>query len=165
MSWPNRLFFTALVLILWGCGYVPIGKSPVTMPENAKAVHFRKVENPTMEVWLEPALRNALRDEFSYRGGVLWVEAMDSQAILDVNIISYSSGSSLKGGKDETLKSTAEIVVEAKLLRQSDHQEIWNSGRISTSESYIGENERIPAGKRAVDKAAQRITDKLDLTF
>ncbi|MFW6324241.1 MAG: LPS assembly lipoprotein LptE [Desulfovibrionales bacterium] len=154
-----------LFLALAGCGYHLAGETPIVLPGEVQSLAIRNVTNPTTETWIVPRLRSELRNEITRRSDVVWKEVRLSEAILDVDILRYTTSSSLKGEDEQTLKSDAIISIEGRLLRNEDKSLIWSSGPITASESFAAGGGEREAGEDALEKAVRRLADRLDQNF
>ena len=125
-------------LLLGGCGYgfSPQGPS-VLRTEQGKGkstLAVGQVKNPTLETWMEPALRNALRDEIAVREPVRWVEPSEADMLLDLDITRYTVSAAVQDAKDSTLKYKLELVLDATLKDRGQGTVIWRSGPVSRIE-------------------------------
>lgn len=150
-----------LLVFLSGCGGYTFSKSgPVVLPEDKRDIAISKVANPTTEVWLEPRLRQLLRDEMNNRGWTRWVDRNRAQALLRVEIISYSRRTALKGLKESTLLLDATIKLRATLTDTHDQRLLWDSGMVVVNEPYLpGEEEQ--ADSKVTDQAVRRLVDRM----
>jgi outer membrane lipopolysaccharide assembly protein LptE/RlpB len=168
MSSPTRLVLLLTVLaalFLTGCGYQLSSMAPITLPREQTKLYITKVTNPTIESWIEPRLRSSLRDEFTRRGGVQWVDRNRAETLVEVIIHSFSTSSSVKGEDDETVRSSASISLEVQLFDGRDHALLWTSGRVSDQESYSGEGQRQEAAFDALEEAIRKSADRLSDRF
>ena len=158
------LFFLFFLPTAAGCGYHFSSTSPIVLPANQRRIYLQRVNDPTTEVWLEPALRTEIRDEFTRRGNVLWVDEDSAQSFMRVTIKRYSSGSSFKGRDDTTIRRTIDLVISADIVDAASGHVLWSSGDVLVQESFLGRDEQA-AGHRAADLAAERLADRLQRTF
>lgn len=163
----KRFPVVALLFFLVGCsGYSFEGKDYtdfVALPEDARALFISSVEIPVIEPGLESVLRSRIRDEFTRRGAVSWVDAAQATAFAHVHVKRFTADSSLTDAKEMTLKSTAMIELEMWIIRRSDGKEIWRS-QAAHSESFYNQA-RETARKRAIDLAVQKLADTFNTHF
>jgi hypothetical protein len=162
---PVRILIFALVLASAGCGYHFAGHSPVVLPGEIASLSIGDVANPAVETWIGPLLRNTVRNELTRRTDILLLERGQAEAVLQLRIRRYSSSALLRGRRDQTLKSHVTITIEGRLVRSVDNGLIWESGAVTTSESFVSDGEERSAAELAVDRAARRLVDKLDQSF
>jgi outer membrane lipopolysaccharide assembly protein LptE/RlpB len=169
MWYSKKLLFLALITLFYltACGYKPAGRSTISMPENLRTLYLEKVTNPSTLPWIEPRLRTALREELTQRGQVKWVSQENAQGLMQVEILSFSVSSKVKGSKGETLRSQVTLELAAKIFRQKDHTLLWSADAFSVQESFETQNEseELSAGQRAIDLAVQRLANKLNQGF
>ena len=143
--------------------------APITLPGGHTRLYIAKVTNPTIESWIEPRLRSSLRDEFTRRGSVEWVERAEAQSLVEILVHSFSSATSVKGEDEETVRSSAVITLEVQIFDSSDHALLWTSGRISGQESYTGSGsndpKRLEASYTALEEAVRKSADRLSDQF
>lgn len=169
-----RLVFCLVCLLLWtacfaGCGYHLQSLSKGTLPGGVERVAVSRVINPSLETWIEPRIRTALSEELQKRGQAQVVIRNQAQALLEVRIVTYSSGVKVQNAQEETVKSAVSITVQARLLRRQPAGElIWQSSPIFVQESFVssgGQAAVLKAGYRAVDLAVERLADQLYQNF
>jgi outer membrane lipopolysaccharide assembly protein LptE/RlpB len=167
MSLSGRLFALVLLaaLLLPACGYQLTAQAPIDLPKDSTKLFLAKVTNPTTETWLEPMLRNSLRDELTRRGNVTWVGRDEAEATVNVDVRSYSTSDSVKGLDDVTVKSEVRIQMEVSFFSTKKGTLIWTSGPIMASESYRGANNKREATQDAVDLAVRMVADRLSQKF
>lgn len=170
MRWLTRICAFALLfaaLALSGCGYRFAGQALDTegkegvssrlAPEMRNMVLVR-VENPTIESWLEPRLRSLIRDEFKRRRLVTWTDRAHATSLLTVTIKKYSRETSVSGAQDQSLKLSTGMTLVLRVNRASDGAVLWDSGEQNQSESfYPGDSEG--ADMRITDLAVRRLAD------
>jgi hypothetical protein len=155
----------ALAALLTACaGYGPQGKSTLTLPENRRDLCIVQVDNPTLRPDLSAQLRALLRDEMSKRGQVRWTDREHASAVVHLEVHDFSSQSALTGSHEETLKSTANISLEARIEGRPEGAVLWRSGLVSVSRSFTGNN-RADAEARVLDQAVQRLVDLLGQAY
>jgi len=168
----TKFFIWALLvpLAVWlqGCGYQLSASAPIALPEGMSALYLEGVSNPTTQSWLEPSLRSALRDEFTRRGQVSWVDRQDADGLLKIDILSYTSGTKLENALEETVRSQVVLRLQATISRGSDQTMAWSSGRVSARESFSGAEdgpEARDAEQRVVALAVEKLADTLGQEF
>jgi len=158
----NKKCIACIVLLcaLTGCGYTFSGMAPIDLPQGKKRLCITKFINPSTEAWLEPSLRSELRDEFTRRGQVTWVQKDEAETLVTIRVLTYSSSSTLKASDDETVKSAIQLSIEVQMYNAEDHTLIWSSGTIYASESYRGDGNESDAQTDAIAKATADIQNK-----
>jgi hypothetical protein len=165
MSLPAKALLLVFLLAAAGCGYHFAADAPVVVPGGITSLSVGDVANPTVETWIGPRLRNNVWNELIRRTDISLLERGRSEAVLHLRIRRYSSSALLKGRREQTLKSHVTLTVEGRLFRSVDNTLLWESGPVTTSETFVSEAEERSAAEQAVDKAARRLVDKLDQSF
>jgi len=162
MLWRHKslalLLFAALAAA--SCGYRLGGQAPVVLPESMRTLAIAEVENPTMEAWLEAALRSSIRDELNRRGHVRWADTASAEAVMKVRVQRFTAQSSVKDEDDRTLKFAVELRLDARLLRNKDSSVIWESGNITSRQSYTGDD-LSQARSEAIAMAVRELADRM----
>ncbi len=156
--------------LLHGCGY---GFAPKSGPsvlndkvkEGKSTLAIRKVENPTLQTWLEPTLRNDLRDEITSRASVTWVQPDAADMLLDLNITRYIIQAAIQDEKEKTLRYQVELVLEATLVDAAEGTVIWQSGPIRRIEFYLNDAEKSAAERDVVFQAVRVLVDHMGHSF
>jgi len=162
------IFGLVAALALSGCGYQLSASAPIALPEGMTALYLENIVNPTTQSWLDPTLRSTLRDEFTRRGQVRWVEKQEADGLLEIEILSYTSGTKLENALEKTVRSQVVLQLQASILRGTDQTRAWSSGRISARESFSGLEdgpEARDAEQRVVDLAVEKLADSLGQEF
>ena len=165
MSWRISLLLLLVGFPLAGCGYRPAASVPIEIPGGADTLAIRTVENPTLETWLGPSLRTLVREEILRRTRITWATVEQAEALMDITIVTYSTGTLVTGRDQQTLKSDAVLTARATIRRRRDNAVLWTSGNVSGRESFINEAEVNAAGEEAARRVAQLLVDRLDRTF
>lgn len=167
MLWSARLWAICLIALLFlpACGYQLTAQSPIILPAGNTKLYLKKVTNPTTETWFEPMVRTSLRDEFTRRGNVEWVDQEAAQSLVYVDVRQYSTSGSVTGQNEETLKSRAMVHMEISFYSADTHALIWNSGPVVASESYRGTGSKRDATQKAIDLAMRIAADRLSQNF
>jgi outer membrane lipopolysaccharide assembly protein LptE/RlpB len=156
--------FMLLIFALAGCGYQNSATQPNMLSKGFTKVSFGKVKNPTLDRWLEPAMRSQIRDEITNRGQLQWVDKAEAEALINLKIISLEDSNGIRGDKDETLKYEETLRVQMSITNPNDGRTIWNSGTVEVSESYLPNNE--PATQQLVVKLmSRRLVDRLNQAY
>lgn len=132
-----------LCLFLVGCGYT-VGPSSdhFVLAEKYRTMGIDGVNNPTMFTWLEPRIRKLLRDEMTNRGLITWVDNReDADALITIDIESYSRRTAVEGENDETLRSSAKFKFRAVVRSAVDDSVVWSSGLITQSWPFFNGQE------------------------
>jgi len=152
----------ALALTLWSCaGYRQAANSdaPLDLPVEARALFIKSVENPTMDPDLESILRAEIRDEFTRRGRVVWVDRDQATAYISIKVNSFRTATSLTDEDDTTIRSSSSISLEAWITSKDNGQELWR-GSASHSESFTSDQEGAEAD--VMEMAARKLADRLN---
>ena len=152
------------VFAVSACGYHNSATEPNRIGEQFREVAIAKVENPTLQRWLEPKIRSMLRDEITRRGQLNWVEKSKAEALFSIRIIELSDGSRILGDQDVTLKYDMTLKVEMKVNSSSDGSLIWSSGPIEVTESYyLGQEEET---RQLITKLMiRRLVDRMNQAY
>ena len=176
MRWLKRIsgFMPLLAaLFLSGCGYAFTGQA--IGPDGQEGVVSRldpamrkmalvRVENPTVESWIEPRLRSLIRDEFNRRRLVTWTDKTQATSLLTVIIKKYSRETAVSGQQDQSLKLSTSLTLVLRVNRASDGIPLWDSGEQSLSESfYPGDSEG--ADMRLTDLTVRRLADLMTQNY
>ena len=150
------------ILALSACsGYRVTGgddAASLALPEDARALFIKDVENRTVNVEVNHTLRTQVRDEFTRRGRVAWVDRESATAYLHLKVVSFTESAAVTDEDDETLKSSASISLEAWITRKSDGAELWR-GRASHGESFISDRDAAEAS--VIEHAVRKLADQL----
>ena len=169
----NALSLAACVLVLaaasslTGCGYTFTAKTPYHLPEGISAVYLGQVANPSIETWLEPRLRNALRDELTRRGGIHWVEEPEAEGRLELTIHNFRSGTKLEDPQETTVRSEMILRMELVLFSAKSRERLAGSGVVNARESFNPQDRRdeLSARERVVDLAVELAVQRLNQNF
>lgn len=143
MPWMNtRLINVAalalMALVMVGCGYGFKQQGAGALPEGMTTLFIDKVENPTTEAWLGPALRTLLRDELTNRGGVRWADRTHADGLVTITIHSFTRSSTVKDDNEDTTKYSSKVTLSAVIKNKDTGEMIWSSGQIGSSNTYYG---------------------------
>ena len=163
-SVKNLIVLLCLVFAITACGYHNSATEPNRLGEKFREIAINKVENPTLERWLEPELRSLLRDEITRRGQLVWVDKSKAEALINIRVISLSSGSRILGNKDATLKYDKTLKIQMRITSAADGSLLWNSGPVEVTESYYtGEEDATNA--LVTELLVRRIVDKMNQAY
>ncbi len=159
--------FAAAALLLCGCGYHFTGSAPADGTQAASRLApelslmtLVRVDNPTVEAWLEPRLRSLIRDEFNRRRLVTWTDKAKATSLLTISIKKFTRSTAVSGAADQSVKLSTGIVVVFRITRATDGSIIWDSGEQRQDESfYPGDSEG--ADMRVTDLLVRRMADLL----
>lgn len=152
------------LLSMAGCGYKFTGssisdeESVNVLPPQYRDLAIQRVENPTVEPWLEPRLRSLIRDEFTRRRLANWVERSKAAAYVTVQIKQYTRSTALAGQQDQSVKLSAGIVWSVRVRRAGDNLVLWDSGEMTQNESFYP-GDADGADMRLTDLAVRRVAD------
>lgn len=163
-SVKNLVVLLCLVFAVTACGYHNSATEPNRIGDKFREIAINKVENPTLERWLEPELRSMLRDEITRRGQLAWVDKSKAEALINIRIISLSSGSRILGNKDVTLKYDKTLKIQMRIVSAADGKLLWNSGPVEVTESYYsGQEDETNA--LVTELLVRRIVDKMNQAY
>ena len=165
-SSPSRLILVlATSLALAACaGYRFAADAPVALPKGVQTLAIKRVDIPTMDYWLEPRLRSLVRDEFTRRGALRWVDKGQADALLVIRVIRYTTSAYLWDANEQSVKRTVALLLAADIVNAQDNTQLWTSGDISVTESYYGDDE-LPAAEEAAQMAVRVLADRLGNGF
>ena len=165
MNYVKKLILLlCIVFAVSACGYHNSASEPSRVGKQYREIAINKVENPTLERWLEPKIRSLLRDEITRRGQMTWTGKSKAEALINIRIIELSDGSRILGNKDTTLKYDMTLKVQMKITSAADGALIWNSGPVSVTESYYtGQEDET---RQLVTKLmVRRLVDKMNQAY
>ncbi|MFW5838026.1 MAG: LPS assembly lipoprotein LptE [Desulfovibrionaceae bacterium] len=157
--------FVLLAAQLAGCGYGMQARSgPVVLPSGDRSLAISRVENPSLEVWLEPEIRARLRDEITRRGQVRWAEPGTAEALMSVTITHFILTGDVKGAKDQTLKYQASLTLRAAITDRQTGQVLWESGQVDAVQPYFLEDQE-QAEAMVVELAVRELVDRMSQNY
>jgi hypothetical protein len=168
----RSLGLALLLAVAWtlsGCGYTFTGQGTLLGPDPDavsrldpafRTMALVRVENPTVEPWLEPRLRSLIRDEFTRRRFVTWTDKDKASSLLTVVIKRFTRSTSVAGQQDQSLKLTTGLTMIFRATRASDGAILWDSGEQSQTESFFP-GDSGGADLRVTDLAVRRMADLL----
>lgn len=153
-----------LIFAMSACGYHNSATEPNRVGEQFREVAIAKVENPTLQRWLEPKIRSMLRDEITRRGQLTWVDKSKAEALFNIRILELSDGSRILGDQDVTLKYDMTLKLQMKVTSSSDGSLIWNSGPLEVTESYyVGQEDET---RQLITKLMiRRLVDRMNQAY
>ncbi|KAF0232774.1 MAG: hypothetical protein FD177_2256 [Desulfovibrionaceae bacterium] len=169
MRYLGLALLFAATLALGGCGYTFTGQAVDAETASRLDPAFRtmalvRVENPTIEPWLEPRLRSLIRDEFTRRRFVSWTDKDKAASLLTVVVKRYTRSTSVAGQQDQSLKLSTGLTLIFRVHRAGDGAILWDSGEVSQSESFFpGDSDG--ADLRITDLAVRRLTDLMTQNY
>ncbi|WP_320170956.1 LPS assembly lipoprotein LptE [Maridesulfovibrio sp.] len=158
------LFLLCLLFCITACGYHNSASAPNRLGEKFHEIAVAKVENPTLERWLEPKIRSMLHDEIIRRGQLVWADRSKAEALISIKIISISSGSRILGDNDATLKYDKSLKVQMKVTDAADGTMIWNSGPVEVTESYYSGQEDA-ANELVTELLVRKLVDRMSQAY
>jgi hypothetical protein len=157
-------------MALSGCGYSFTGQAADQegvvsrlAPELRKMALVR-VENPTIEAWLEPRLRSLIRDEFTRRRLVTWTDKAKATALLTVIIKKFARQTALAGQQEQSVKLSTTLTLIYRLQNAATGAVIWDSGEQEQTESYYP-GDAAGADQRVTDLAVRRMADLMTQNY
>ncbi|TIH17358.1 hypothetical protein D0S45_06785 [Marinifilum sp. JC120] len=163
-SIQKLILLLCVVFAVSACGYHNSATEPNRVGEQFREVAIAKVENPTLERWLEPKLRSMMRDEITRRGQLVWTDKSKAEALFNIRILELSDGSRILGDQDVTLKYDMTLKLQMKVTSATDGALIWNSGPLEVTESYyVGQEEET---KQLIIKLmVRRLVDRMNQAY
>ncbi|MGE4555590.1 MAG: LPS assembly lipoprotein LptE [Desulfovibrionaceae bacterium] len=159
------LLAAAALSALLGCGYsFQSDSGPIVLPEGVRTLAIYKVENPSLEVWLEPSIRSKLRDEITRRGQVVWADSSKADALLYVVVQSFVLTSDVKSSKDQTLKYSAKLKMQANIKDRLSGRTLWRSGLIDMTQPYFLD-QQAQAEQMTVELAVRELVDRMSQNY
>ncbi|MBG0777137.1 MAG: LptE family protein [Desulfovibrionaceae bacterium] len=134
------------------------------LPERFKTLAIKRVDNPTMETWIEDELRAAVRDEITRRRFASWAHAEDADALLFLEIESYTVPGTVRNYLDTSLKYAIEMVFRARVDARETHEHVWDSGTITVYETFHP-GEESAARLRVMERAARVLADAMGQAY
>lgn len=165
MNYIKKLILLlCVVFAVSACGYHNSATEPNRVGKQFREVAIAKVENPTLERWLEPKIRSMMRDEITRRGQLVWTDKSKAEALFNIRILELSDGSRILGDQDVTLKYDMTLQVQMQVTSAADGSLIWNSGPIEVTESYYtGEEDTV---KQLITKLiVRRLLDRMNQAY
>jgi outer membrane lipopolysaccharide assembly protein LptE/RlpB len=155
----------ALLALLSGCGYrLQAESGPLALPEDVRSLAIVKVENPSLTAWLGAEIRSRLRDQITERGRIRWAEPDKAAGLLSVTVERFILSSEVKGGKDQTLKYQARLLLRAKIVDRNTQRVVWRSGLVNVSQPYF-EDEKAGAESMVVELGVRELVDRLTQNY
>lgn len=154
-----------IFLVLSSCGYHLSSSLPIDMPQGMTRLYIDRVENPSTEPWLESRLISEVRDEFSRRGRVTWVDRHEAEGLLHLIITRYRDYTKVESAREETLKSEVALSLEARIISARNMEVLWVSSPVHARESFTGSSEKSRAEERVVRDAADILANQLSSQF
>jgi outer membrane lipopolysaccharide assembly protein LptE/RlpB len=154
-----------LIMLISACGYHFSASAPIALPKNVTDVYIDRVDNPTLENWIDPFVRSRFRDEFTRRAQVNWVDQGQAEAYVNISIIAYFTDTELSGAQDQTLRERATVVMQTEFRSQLDGALLWSSGHITEYENFEVGSSEVAAGERAIENAIRRTADALGADY
>ncbi|XPV76780.1 MAG: LPS assembly lipoprotein LptE [Desulfovibrio sp.] len=162
----TRLFFCSILLcVLMSCsGYKQAGEAPIVLNTDERTLAFGEIDNPTLETWLVPEIRSAMRNELNNRGWVTWKSRNSAKTILEIDIVRYTDNANLKGTNDQTLRYASSITAQARLISRIDKTILWRTPEISESQSWYS-GEQSAANTKMVKELVRRIAELMEENY
>jgi len=157
--------FLLISLVFSSCGYRLSSSVPIDMPHGMTNLYIEQVDNPSTEPWLESRLISEVRDEFSRRGQVSWVDRDQAQGLMHLIITRYRDYTKVETAEEETLKSEIALSLEARILSAQNMEVLWISSPVHVRESFTGSSEKNRAEERVVRDAADILANQLTAGF
>lgn len=153
------------LLILSACGYSMGDSGHSVLEPQYRLMTISGVENPTTQTWLEPRLRKLLRDELTRRGNIEWTDdSARADALIRITIERFNRPTSLEGGEDETLRSSANFKFHATITSATDGSVLWNSGTISQSWPFYS-GQGTEADEEVTRLGIRRLADRMSENY
>jgi outer membrane lipopolysaccharide assembly protein LptE/RlpB len=154
-----------LLAVLPACGYHLSSSVPIEMPHGITSLYIDRVENPSTEQWIQSRLISEVRDEFTRRGQVAWVDRDQAEGLLELIITRYRDYTKVESAEEETLRSQIALSMEARILSAKDRSLLWASSPVNVRESFTGAGEKREAERRVIEDAADALAGQLSAGF
>ncbi len=168
MIYKGSFWLLLAIFSLSSCGYHFTSSVPLVLPEDIHTLSLTQVINPSTETWLGPYLRSELRDEFTRRGQMEWVDRNKAEGIMEIEIKTWSSSTKLENADDQTVKSEVRLRFKGRIFRRKDHKLLWESRTIAIHEPYTGDEngpQGLEAERRVIELGMERLADQLSQNF
>lgn len=151
----------SLILGLLGCGYHFPAQSAADMPGGISKLYLESVQDTSGEPGLQSRLRSLFTEEMARRTGAKWTDREQSQGLVILDIQEYRVATSLEDAAERTVKSEARIRISARILYRETKELLWESGTVTSTESFTGQGAEGPAQSKAEREALQRAVEDL----
>ncbi len=170
MKGPARWFALAMLLLLLGCGYHPMGAEPIGPTRRTLAVPL--FANRSTEVGLEAILANALINSFAQTKAVKvtpYEEGAD--LVLEGKVQSVDNTSVAFQSVTQSTVRRVTVRVELTLRQQDNGKVLWKDSQV-LQEDYVvdpnyhaGEATKAEGLRRAAVTLARRVLNKVLLVI
>ncbi|MBU4190942.1 MAG: hypothetical protein KUA35_14910 [Pseudodesulfovibrio sp.] len=159
------MLLAILLLVLAACGYSVGGSGESVITPEYRTMAISGVDNPTTLAWLEPRVRELLRDELTRRGTVTWTdERSRADSLIHITIIKYYRPTAVEGSSDQTLRSNAIFRFSAEIKSATDGHSIWSSGEIGQDwPFYQGQEDEADA--EVTSLGIRRLADRMEQNY
>ncbi|MFZ5451110.1 MAG: LPS assembly lipoprotein LptE [Thermodesulfobacteriota bacterium] len=167
----NRISALLLILALAGCGYRPLGLEPYRQ-EAQPVLSIPPFANRSTEVGVETVMANALIQAFAQTKAVrLTTKPQDAELVLEGKVAFVENSSVAFNSILQSTVRRVTIKVDLTLKRRHSGKTVWKDTTVIqedylTDPNYqIGETLKDQGLRRAADKLAQRVLDKVLLVI
>jgi hypothetical protein len=159
------MLLACALFMLAACGYSMGGSGESVIEPEYRTMAISGVDNPTTLAWLEPRIRELLRDELTRRGTVVWTdERSRADSLIHITIIKYYRPTAVEGSHDQTLRSSAIFQFSAEIKSATDGHIIWNSGEIGQDwPFYQGQEDEADA--EVTSLGIRRLADRMEQNY
>ena len=146
-------------LLLSGCGYNFAGDAPLALPNNVKTLYIAELNNPTLEISLNPYVRAMIRDEFTRRG-VKWAAKEHADGFVTITIL-QSRTDAWHDAYDRSLTSVS--LSMSVQIKNAAGNLLWSSGTVSYSDTYL--YDQAASQEQLIQELVKDIGDRLTQAY
>lgn len=158
------LFALMLGLLGSGCGYTLASEEPSVLGKGSSTLKIKRVNNPTLYVWLSHQIRTIVHDEVQYRQLGKWEESGKADYELEINILQFGIQDYGYSREGESVMFSATMQMEINVYDGSSNQLKWQSGVVSLSRVYDTDNSR-EASQELATELVRRCIDRMRFVF
>lgn len=161
-GWLRRGFCSGLLLLMFGCGYLPEGRMPHGGPHSTLAVEL--LQNRTGRAFLENEVSNRVMERFGRGASFLLVEDPTSAQLLMTGTVSdYDTTPSAYDRDDRIELYRARMTVQVIVTQTADGRVVWRGDVTETAEFATSDDRALQQANEnlAVSKLAERLADEL----
>lgn len=165
---PGRLgVLWVLIIILWGCGYRPMGAAPLD-PQTRPTLAIPLFGNRSTEVGLESVFASELINAFAQTKAVKVVPGdRDAEYVLEGKVRSLDNSSVAFNSVTQSTVRRVTLRIELTLRQKKGDKVLWKDSQVLTEDYVVdpnyhaGEATRSEGIRRAAVTLARRVLDKV----
>ena len=158
------LFVLMLSLLGSSCGYKLASEEPSVLGKGNSTLKIKRINNPTLYVWLSHQMRTIVHDEVQFRQLGKWVDSGKADYELEVNILQFGVQDCGYSREGESVMFSANMQMEINVYDGSSNQLKWQSGVVSLSRVYDTDNSR-EASQELATELIRRCLDRMRFVF